>query len=166
MEGTNGGSPRAHGNVTRPIYAAGGTASTVPVPSPLRATLPNLAAFADDRRVMNDSDPLVAAVRRHGRTARFAEPASEDERYLDLMAADGNVGGERMTRILLRRGCSRAVLWEELLHGVQFRLGLFDRLGVAGCERHVKRFMLRHRRLLALSPAEAATLEDLIARGL
>ena len=115
---------------------------------------------------MDESDPLLDAVRRHGRTVRFAEPGGEDERYLDFMHANGNVGGTRMTHILLRGGCGRAVLWEEFLHGVQFRLGLYETLGVAGCERHVKEFMLRHRRLLALSAAEIAMLEHLIAHGL
>ena len=73
-----------------------------------------------------------------------------------------------MTDILLRPGCSRAVLWEEFLHGTQFRLGLYepDQLGVSGCERHVKEYMIRRRRSLGLSDAEVDTLHELLRHNL
>ena len=52
--------------------------------------------------------------------------------------------------ILLRENPSKAAALEEFLHGTQTRLGIVERLGIAGAEEHVADFMARHSRLLGL----------------
>ncbi len=105
---------------------------------------------------------LLAAVQAKGRTIVYAEPRSEELRYLDFMRANANVDGERMTHILLRSEPRKIEVLEEFLHGTQQRMGLIDRLGVEAAEHHVKRFMIRHRRLMDISDDDVAILENML----
>lgn len=50
------------------------------------------------------SADLLARVRSKGRTINYAQPGTDELRYLDYMRANANVGGEKMTQILLRQG--------------------------------------------------------------
>ncbi len=100
------------------------------------------------------------------RQIQFAEPGSEEMRYLDYMGAEANVGGPNMDHILLRGTPSKAALLEEFLHGTQHRLGIIKRLGVSGAESHVKDFMIRHQRMLGLSDEDVRRLTILKEAGL
>lgn len=108
------------------------------------------------------SGELLDAVSRKGRTIKFAEPGSEEMRYLDYMGAEANVGGENMDHILLRNQPSKVALLEEFLHGTQHRLGIIAQHGRQAAEVHVKEFMLRHQRLLGIGPEDAKILEKLL----
>jgi RHS repeat-associated protein len=108
------------------------------------------------------SPELINAVKGHGRTVVFAQPGSEELRYLNYMGAEANVGGENLTHILLRPNPSKIGVLEEFLHGTQSRLGIVDRMGVGAAEIHVKQFMLRHQKMLGLNQTDAAHLEQLI----
>lgn len=99
-----------------------------------------------------------------GRTISYALPGSEELRYLDYMPANANVGGPKMTDILLRQDPTKVELLEEFLHGTQYRIGVIDRLGVQGAEIHVKEFMLRHLRLLGIPPEDAKILQQMLGR--
>jgi hypothetical protein len=68
------------------------------------------------------------------------------------MRAEANAGGPDQMSIILRAGSSKAAILEEFLHGTQNRLGIIDRMGVEGAERHVVDFMGRHGKLLGLEP--------------
>src|SRR5438067_11141051 len=113
------------------------------------------------RTVESASEVLLRAVEGKGRTIGYALPGSEELRYLDYMRANANVGGPKMTDILLRQNPTKVEVLEEILHGTQSRIGVIDRLGVQGAETHVKEFMLRHQRLLGISPEEAKILQQM-----
>lgn len=87
---------------------------------------------------------LLDANRSKGRTINIVKEGSEEARYFDFIGAEANVGGETMTNILLRPNPGKAAALEEFLHGTQHRLGIIQRLGTNGAERHVKDFMIRH----------------------
>jgi hypothetical protein len=104
------------------------------------------------------SQKFFDQVHRKGR----AIEGSDDLRYLDFLCANANVGGERLTHILLRENPRVLEVWEEFLHGTQYRCGLIEKLGVAGAEIHVKEFMIRHQRLLGLSDNDVAILSRML----
>lgn len=81
---------------------------------------------------------LLDANRSKGRTINIVKEGSEEARYFDFIGAEANVGGETMTNILLRPNPGKAAALEEFLHGTQHRLGIIQRLGTNGAERHVK----------------------------
>ncbi len=110
------------------------------------------------------SENLLRAVEGKGRTINYALPGSEELRYLDYMRANANVGGPKMTDILLRPDPTKVEVLEEFLHGTQYRLGVIDRLGVEGAEIHVKEFMLRHQSLLGISPEDAKILQQMLGK--
>jgi len=116
------------------------------------------------RTVESASEVLLRAVEGKGRTIGYALPGSEELRYLDYMGANANVGGPKMTDILLRQNPTRVEALEEFLHGTQYRLGIIDELGVQGAETHVKEFMLRHQRQLGISRDDAKILRQLLGR--
>src|SRR5207302_6678275 len=60
---------------------------------------------------------FLEAIRRKGRHITFASPGSEELRYLDWMKANANVGGGRLTLILLREDARKIEVLEEFLHG-------------------------------------------------
>ena len=111
---------------------------------------------------------LVERMRTHGRAVRFIDfgCGSDEDRFLTRFGALGNAGGSMNRHVLLRPHVSTTVALEEFLHGTQARLGLIERLGVDGCEAHVKEFMIRHRRLLGLTDREVAILDQLLEQGL
>jgi hypothetical protein len=105
---------------------------------------------------------LLAAAQSKGRSVSYAKPGSEELRYLDFMQANANVGGESLTQILLRHGPRKIEVIEEFLHGTQHRIGLIAKLGVDGAERHVKEFMVRHRRLLRICHEDVVILNEML----
>lgn len=107
------------------------------------------------------SGELLNNIRKKGREIVIAKPGSDDMRYLDSIPAEANVGGPRMTHILLKENPSKAALLEEFLHGTQYKLGIIDRLDVQGAEVHVKDFMIRHNNLLHLEPQDVEILKTL-----
>lgn len=111
------------------------------------------------------SDDLIRAVSSR-RSVNFAQPGSEEMRYLDWIGAEANVGGPNVDHILLRPNPSKAAVLEEFLHGTQQRLGIIDELGRAGAETHVKDFMIRHQRLLGLGDEDIRILQQLKDAGL
>ena len=96
----------------------------------------------------------------------MAEPGDDNERYLDALGAEANVGGADTDHILVRRNPSKAALLEEFLHGTQRRLGLIDDMNPGPAEYHVKDFMIRHRRLLGLGNEDVRRLTLLRDAGL
>jgi RHS repeat-associated protein len=102
------------------------------------------------RLVPRASTKLLNAMRAHGRSITFAIGGSDELRFLNAMGAEASVGGPTYLHILLRDNPSKAAALEEFLHGTQARLGIIDRLGIAGAEAHVAAFMARHSRLLGL----------------
>jgi len=96
------------------------------------------------------STELLDAVRAHGRTITIATEGSEELRFLNAVGAEASVGGPGRMSIILREDPSRSAVMEEFLHGTQERLGIINRLGIQGAERHVTDFMVRHGSLLGL----------------
>ncbi len=105
---------------------------------------------------------LLKAVKRKGRTIVFAEPDSEEKRYLHVMNANANVGGERLTHMILQKDVRHVELLEEFLHGTQERIGLVDQNGLVWCERHVKKFMIQHQEMLEISDEDRMILEQML----
>ncbi|MCZ7647466.1 MAG: hypothetical protein M5U26_19785 [Planctomycetota bacterium] len=114
------------------------------------------------RGTENASKNLINAVEGKGRTITYAREGSDELRYLNAMQANANVGGEDLRHILLRMDPKKIEVLEEFLHGTQQRLGLVDRLGVQGAERHVKEFMIRHQKLLGISDADVGVLRKML----
>ncbi len=108
------------------------------------------------------SAELLEAARRKGRTIVIAKEGSEELRFLRYFGANANAGGERLTHIILLEDPRKIEVLEEFLHGTQMRIGIVDREGVLYAEIHVKRFMLRHRRLLGISEADAQVVRAML----
>ena len=68
--------------------------------------------------------------------------------------------------LLLRPDARKIEVLEEYLHNVQRRIGLTEELTPWALEIHVKRFMLRHRRLLGISDADAQWLDEWLASAI
>lgn len=75
--------------------------------------------FRDLFEVELTTKELIASVRRHNRCIVFAQPGSEEERFLDLFKAEASVSGPKYTHILARPGVSKAAILEEFLQGTQ-----------------------------------------------
>jgi hypothetical protein len=106
----------------------------------------------------------LVRVERKGRTITFALNGSEELRYLDVMQANANVGGARLTDILLREDARLIEVWEEFLHGTQMKCEIIERFGLTEAEIKIKEFMVRHRRLIGISDDDAAILLELAKR--
>ena len=107
---------------------------------------------------------LIDRVRSKGRAVVIVQSGSEELRFLDYMKANANCGGERQDHILLRSDARKIEVIEEFLHGTQFRLGLARNLDPRDLEVHVKEFMIRHNRLLALSAEDVGILRQMVRR--
>lgn len=109
---------------------------------------------ADEEFLAKEGSTLLESMQAHGRTILMAvkgSPEGEEAlRYLDSMKAEANAGGPGQMHIILRPDASKATVLEEFLHGTQSKLGIIERLGVAGAEKHVVDFMQRHAKLLGL----------------
>lgn len=115
------------------------------------------------------TEELLDKVRSKGRDILFATEGSEELRYLNKKKANANIGGETYTHILLREDPRFIEIWEEFLHGTQYKCGLFtDRTlgegqdGFEKCEEHVKEFMIRHARLIGICEADIKILQVLL----
>lgn len=104
----------------------------------------------------------LARVESKGRTIHYALPDTDDLRYLDYMRANANVGGEELTNILFRQDPRKVEVLEEFLHGTQKRIGLIGKIGVKAAERHVKELIIRHQRLLSISPHDVDILKEML----
>jgi hypothetical protein len=106
-----------------------------------------------------------------GRRVVFASAGSDELRYLDFMKAWGNVGGEEYRDILLREDARKIEAWEEFLHGTQYQCGVIpDRPTLEPgthefikIEIHVKKFMIRHAKLIGITGGDLRVLQDLLA---
>jgi len=118
------------------------------------------------RGTQRATEELLAKVRSKGREILFATEGSEELRYLDKKKANANIGGETYTHILLREDPRFIEVWEEFLHGTQCNCGLFEDLPITEiikmAEVHVKRFMIRHARLIGICEADARILQVLL----
>lgn len=94
---------------------------------------------------------LLDAIQRKGRTIVIAREGSEERRLLEWFNANANVGGETLRHIILLPDARKVEAEEEFLHGTQFAMGIVEREGLVFAETHVKRFMIRHARLLGIS---------------
>lgn len=115
------------------------------------------------RRGSSLADPaLLDAIRRHGRTVVFANEGSEEFRLLRYFNANANVGGPGLRHLILLPDARKIEALEEFLHGTQYRIGFVSREGVLAAEIHVKRFMIRHARLLGLARPDIDALEQML----
>ncbi|NLG51699.1 MAG: hypothetical protein GX552_16465 [Chloroflexi bacterium] len=115
--------------------------------------------FNDGARATEVADP--ALLRKLGSRGYVIDQSPEIVRYLDSRGA--NAGTFLNNDLLLRPGARKLEVLEEYLHNVQHRIGLTNKLtpgATGGLEMHVKDFMLRHRRLLGISDADATWIED------
>ncbi len=81
---------------------------------------------------------------------------------LDACKANANVGGEKLTHIILLPDARKIEALEECLHGTQFRLGIVPRDGIPYAETHVKRFMIRHATMLGISSRDVEILHRML----
>jgi RHS repeat-associated protein len=163
-------------SVSRSVYAGAfgaGVAAGVGIVGAARqawaARGPNSAVLRSSSKlnsVERARPELLDTIRAKGRIIKIVQEGSEEARYLDFIGAEANVGGESMTHILLRQNPGKAAVLEEFLHGTQYRLGIIERLGTGGAERHVKDFMIRHRKLLGLGDQDVDILRQLMEAGL
>jgi hypothetical protein len=87
----------------------------------------------------------------------FSIDQSEDARaYLDLRGA--NAATFLGDDLILRLDARKIEVIEEYLHNVQRRVSLTSEMSPRELEIHVKAFMIRHRKLLGISGADAAWL--------
>ncbi|MCC7527156.1 MAG: hypothetical protein IT342_01465 [Candidatus Melainabacteria bacterium] len=107
------------------------------------------------------SPELLDAMRNKGREFIFAEPGSEEYRYLLAQRVEASTGRADMMHILMKEKPPKIAALEEFLHGTQKKIGLIDKVGQEIAEVRVKNFMLRHPRLLGLTDNDLTVLEAL-----
>lgn len=108
------------------------------------------------------SAKLLEAVRRKGRSVVIAVDGSDEKRMLQCHKANANVGGESHRHVILQEDARKIEVLEEFLHGTQARIGLISGSDeVPDAEIHVKDFMLRHQKLLGLSPQDVDILKQM-----
>jgi len=100
--------------------------------------------------------------RSRNRRVTFAAPGSDELRFLKRCRANASVGGEQYTDILLQKDARKVEVLEEFLHGTQYAMGIIQSHGIPYAEIHVKRFMLRHKRWLGISDADAIILRAMV----
>ena len=76
--------------------------------------------------------------------------------------ANANAGGPNLTHLIFLPDARKVEALEEFLHGTQHKIGLIQRDGVPAAEIHVKRFMIRHARLLGLDFNDVAVLRQML----
>jgi hypothetical protein len=171
------------------LTLGGGTVAKVGVKSAIRTGKKGmmvagkkLASFGDDaaRLVRNriDNVPLfnqgirssevadISLLRKLESRGYAIDQSDEIVRHLDRVGANASTFGTK--DLLLRPDARKLEVLEEYLHNVQFKIGLQKRLSTGptgGLELHVKEFMLRHRRLLGLSDADAAWLANWLSQA-
>lgn len=105
---------------------------------------------------------LLDAIRRKGRSIVFATAGSEESRLLKYFGANANAGGPQATHLILLPDARKVEALEEFLHGTQQKIGFINREGVPAAEVHVKRFMIRHARLLGLNKQDVDALQQML----
>lgn len=90
----------------------------------------------------------MQAVQSHGRVIL------QDDRALQRLNQAGANAPQVGDYIFLRPDARKIEVLEEFLHGTQMRIGLGERLTRVQLEYHVKDFMIRHQRLLGISPED------------
>jgi len=171
------------------LTLGGGTVAKVGVKSAIRTGKKGMmvagkkmASFGDDaaRLVRNriDNVPLfnqgirssevadISLLRKLESRGYAIDQSDEIVRHLDRVGANASTFGTK--DLLLRPDARKLEVLEEYLHNVQFKIGLQKRLSTGptgGLELHVKEFMLRHRRLLGLSDADAAWLANWLSQA-
>jgi hypothetical protein len=108
------------------------------------------------------SSELCEKIARKRRTMVIVLEGSDELRFLNHMRAAASCGGEDYRHILLRPNPRKIEVLEEFLHGTQFDLGLMNVKNAPGLEVHVKRFMIRHRRLLGISADDVRVLQRML----
>lgn len=101
---------------------------------------------------------------RHDRTVVLATEGSDELGLLDWFGANADCNGDGYRHIILREDARLIEAWEEFLHGTQFKVGLLSALPEARLEAevHVKRFMIRHARLLGITREDVDVLLALL----
>jgi len=102
---------------------------------------------------------LIESVRSKGRAISVAEVGSDERRNLQACRANALWLGDLL---ILRDDARKIEVLEEFLHGTQERLGLLRSMTDVAAEVHVKRFMLRHCRMLGIGAADQAILQDML----
>ena len=112
------------------------------------------------------SADLLQAIRRKGRTIVFAVEGSDERRNLQVCEANAlYLGGEGYNHIILREDARKLEALEEFLHGSQQKAKVLQRLEHPwDVEIHVGRFMVRHARLLGLSPEDVDVVRETLRR--
>jgi hypothetical protein len=86
------------------------------------------------------------------------DQSAEIQRYLDYRKANAATFLEK--DLLLRPDARKIEVLEEYLHNVQKDIGLMNKMTPAQMEVHVKEFMLRHKKMLGISEADAQWLKN------
>ena len=85
------------------------------------------------------------------------QQSADVQKYLNLRGA--NAATFLQKDILLKMDPRKVEVLEEFLHNVQHRKGLTSKMNPVQLEIHVKDFMIRHKKMLGLSPGDVKWLE-------
>jgi YD repeat-containing protein len=158
------------------VQGALGVLPLLPLGSAARPVAASAGSIAKNRRILLSSNELSGVERasqqlldavNKKRAVTMATEGSDALRYLNYRQAEAAALGKE--DIILRLNPSKAAVLEEFLHGTQNKLGIVDRLGTSGfgsAETHVKDFMIRHQKMLGLSPEDIRRLQILRDKGL
>ena len=110
------------------------------------------------------SEPANAALLDKLRARGFTiDQSDEIQRYLDYRSANAATFLEK--DLLLRPDPRKLEVLEEYLHNVQKEIGLTEKMTPGEMEIHVKEFMLRHQKLLAISGADTQWLRNWLSKA-
>ncbi len=108
----------------------------------------------DARAAEHADGPLLDKLRDRG---YIIDQSTEIQEYLDHRGA--NAATFLQGDLLLRPDPRKVEIIEEYLHNVQRRVGLVSKMSPRELEIHVKEFMVRHRKMLGISDADAGWLQ-------
>ena len=107
------------------------------------------------RAIQLADQDLVGKLQSRGFTI---DQSAEIQRYLDYRKANAATFLEN--DLLLRPDARKIEVVEEYLHNVQRQIGLTEKMTPWQMEIHVKEFMLRHKKMLGISDADAQWLRN------
>jgi hypothetical protein len=119
----------------------------------------------DVKTISEKAEPACEALLKAVESKRevvYAEPGSDDERYLNYTGSLGATGGPDCMQITLRQNPRKITVLEEFLHGTQWKLGIIRNVGIRKAEVHVKDFMCRQSQCLKLCSNDVEILGELM----
>ena len=126
--------------------------------------MPEVPQGLEQLELQKATPELLTGMAEKGRQIVIATAGSEELAYMDAMYVNALARGVSKSEIWLRENPLKIAALEEFLHGSQARHGWLTVMPEEIAEVKVKDFMLRHQKLLGLTPNDCIVLQAMKQR--